>query len=157
MPVMSDQPAAPPRFVDDYLLALLARASHVISAEFHARLRGKGVAVGEWRVLATLSDGFGGREGTTVGQLADICLMQQPTMTKLLDRMVRNGLVERRAHGEDRRQVLIVSTAKGQALVKELLTLARAHEAELIARHHAPEVQAIKNLLLALIERQKGS
>ncbi|MBE9603379.1 MarR family transcriptional regulator [Acetobacteraceae bacterium H6797] len=156
MPGMPDQTRALPRFVDDYLLALLARASHVISVEFHSRLRAKGVAVGEWRVLATLSDGIGGPEGSTVGQLADICLMQQPTMTKLLDRMARDGLVERRGHSEDRRQVLVVSTAKGRALVAELLAMARQHEAELLARHPAREVQAIKDLLLSLIERHKG-
>lgn len=146
-----------PRFVDDYLLALLARASHVISAEFHARLRAHGVTVGEWRVLATLSDGIGGPEGASVGQLAEICLMQQPTMTKLLDRMERDGLVARRSHAPDRRQVRVLNTEKGAGLVQELLALARAHEAELLARHPASEVAAIKSLLLGLIARQEAS
>jgi hypothetical protein len=57
----------PARFVDDYLLYLLARASHAASAGFHARLKARGVAVSVWRVVATL---HGAPEGGTVGGLA---------------------------------------------------------------------------------------
>jgi DNA-binding MarR family transcriptional regulator len=152
--------ADPGRFVDDYLLALLARASHVVSAEFHARLRARGVPVGVWRVLATLSGapaagtGPGTGEGATVGELARVCLMQQPTMTKLLDRMGRDGLVERRPTAADRRHVLVVLAPKGKALVQDLLAAARAHEAEVLARHPESEAQAIKSLLRAVIARQ---
>lgn len=138
------------RFVDDYFLSLLARASHAVSAEFHARLRSRGVSVPVWRVLATLS----GSPGETVGALAEACLLQQPTMTKVLDRMERDGLVRRRQDEADRRLVRLVLTPRGEAMVAELLAAARAHEAELMARH--PEAQAMKDLLRALIARQPG-
>ena len=55
------------------------------------RHRRRGVGVPVWRVLASLS----GSRGETVTGLAEVCLLQQPTMTKLLDRMVRDGLVTR--------------------------------------------------------------
>ncbi|HYF08181.1 MAG TPA: MarR family transcriptional regulator [Acetobacteraceae bacterium] len=145
-----DQRTAPPspRFVDDYLLSLLARASHVVSSEFHERLRQRGVTVPVWRVLATLS---GGR-GETVSSLASACLLQQPTMTKVLDRMERDGLVRRKQDAEDRRLVRIHATPRGEATVAELLVAARQHEAEILARH--PEAERIKDLLRALIARQ---
>ncbi|MBW6398136.1 MarR family transcriptional regulator [Roseomonas sp. HJA6] len=143
---MESQNAAP-RFVDDYLLSLLARASHVISAEFHDRLRARGVSVPVWRVLATLS---GGPE--TVTMLAEACLLQQPTMTKVLDRMERDGLVTRQQDARDRRLVRVHLAPKGEAMLNDLLTAARAHEAEVVARH--PDVAAIKDLLRSLIARQ---
>src|SRR4051812_34864564 len=77
-------PPAAPRFIDDYLLFLMARASYLISAEFHDHLRRRGITVPVWRVLASLV----GSTGETVTGLASVCLLQQPTMTKLLDRMV---------------------------------------------------------------------
>jgi DNA-binding MarR family transcriptional regulator len=135
------------RFVDDYLLSLLARASHAVSAEFHERLRAHGVSVPEWRVLATLHGG----QGETVTVLAEACLLQQPTMTKVLDRMERTGLVYRLQGGADRRLVRILPTPRGEAMGAELLAAARAHEAEVLARH--PEAEAIKDLLRALIAR----
>ncbi|MFC7542899.1 hypothetical protein ACFQU2_30300 [Siccirubricoccus deserti] len=42
------------RFIDDYLLYLMARASHVVSDEFHEQLRRRRISVPVWRVLASL-------------------------------------------------------------------------------------------------------
>ena len=142
-----DMESAAPRFVDDYLLSLLARASFVVSSEFHGRLRARGVSVPVWRVLAMLS---GGPE--TVTTLAEGCLLQQPTMTKVLDRMERDGLVKRQQDARDRRLVRVHLAPKGEAMVGDLLAAARAHEAEVVARH--PDAAAIKDLLRALIARQ---
>jgi DNA-binding MarR family transcriptional regulator len=142
-----DRQTNAPRFVDDYLLSLLARASFVVSSEFHERLRARGVSVPVWRVLATLS---GGAE--TVTALAEACLLQQPTMTKVLDRMERDGLVKRAQDRRDRRLVRIHLAPRGEAMLGDLLAAARAHEAEVVARH--PDAAAIKDLLRALIARQ---
>jgi DNA-binding MarR family transcriptional regulator len=140
---------APHRFVDDYLLYLLARASHTISAEFHASLRRAGLTVPVWRVLASLS----GAEPQTVTGLADACLLQQPTMTKLLDRMVRDGLVRRLPDPRDRRVVRIELTPKGQELVKEPLEAAKRHEAQVIQRFPQLDAEAFKGLLREMIVR----
>ncbi|MBW8269136.1 MarR family winged helix-turn-helix transcriptional regulator [Caldovatus aquaticus] len=150
-PAAAAKPAR--RFVDDYLLALLARASHAVSEEFHARLRARGVGVPVWRVLATLS-GLPKGQGETVTGLARACLLQQPTMTKVLDRMERDGLVRRHPDLQDRRVVRLTLTPRGEATVAELLVAARAHEAEVLARHPPAEVEAIKALLRELIARQ---
>jgi hypothetical protein len=57
-------------FVDDYLAYLLARASHLISSEFHAVVQASGISLMEWRVMASLS----GKEALSIGELADIVL-----------------------------------------------------------------------------------
>ena len=132
-----------PRFVDGYLLYLLARASHAASAGFHARLKARGVPVPTWRVVATL---HGVPEGETVGALAAACLMQQPTMTKVLDRLEAERLVTRRREGRVTRVQL---TPRGERLAAELVPLARAHEAELLARH-ADAALELKALLRGL-------
>lgn len=137
------------RFVDDYLLYLLARASHNLSAEFHSTLRRAGVSVPVWRVLATLS----GSTPETVTGLAEACLLQQPTMTKLLDRMVRDGLVHRLPDARDRRVVRIEATERGEALVQDLLIAARQHEAQVLARFPDMDPSAFKQLLRAMMTR----
>ncbi|MBK1660704.1 MarR family winged helix-turn-helix transcriptional regulator [Paracraurococcus ruber] len=144
-------PDAPPqRFIDDYLLYLLARASHLISSEFHEQLRRRGISVPVWRVLASLV----GSPGETVTGLADVCLLQQPTMTKLLDRMVRDGLVRRMQDARDRRVVRVALTARGEAISAELVQAARQHEADVLARHPEAEAMALKDLLRGIIARQ---
>jgi DNA-binding MarR family transcriptional regulator len=140
--------ARPTRFVDDYLLALLARASHLISAEFHRFLRSRGVPVPVWRVLASL---VGSPSGEPVTSLAALCLLQQPTMTKLLDRMTLDGLVQRSQDSLDRRVVRVELTPRGADLASELIAAARRHEAEVLARHPEPPGDELKALLRAII------
>ncbi|WP_160123135.1 MarR family winged helix-turn-helix transcriptional regulator [Rhodovarius lipocyclicus] len=144
-------PVSAQRFIDDYLLYLLARASHVISTEFHGVLRRAGVQVPVWRVLATLA----GSPGETVSGLADACLLQQPTMTKLLDRMVRDNLVKRLPDPKDRRVVRIQMTSRGETVVNELLASAKKHEQEVLARHPDIDAVALKTLLRGMIGRQR--
>lgn len=138
-----------PRFINDYLLYLLARASHSVSSEFHEQLRRRGVNVPVWRVLASLV----GSAGETVTGLAETCLLQQPTMTKLLDRMVRDGLVRRTQDGRDRRVVRVLLTPKGEALSADLVQAARQHEADLLVRHPEAEALVIKTLLRSIVSR----
>lgn len=138
------------RFIDDYLLYLMARASHLISAEFHHELRKRGVTVPVWRVLASL---VGSPEGETVTGLADTCLLQQPTMTKLLDRMVRDGLVRRSQDGRDRRVVRVELTPQGEAKALELVAAAKQHEASVLARHPEATPGALKDLMRAMMTR----
>ena len=65
---MATKAAEPPRFVDDYLPALLAQASQLISSEFHEVARQHGFSVSEWRVMASLAGG----EPISIGQLAQV-------------------------------------------------------------------------------------
>lgn len=140
-------------FVEDYLLYLLARVSHALSGEFHQQLRRRGVSVPVWRVLASLS----GSRGETVTGLAEVCLLQQPTMTKLLDRMVRDGLVTRSQDTRDRRVVRVVLTEKGEALGVELTAAAHQHEAAVLARFPEIERLNLKGLLRSVLARETNS
>ena len=81
----------PRTFIDDYLAYLLARASHLISAEFHVVVRRTRLPVLQWRVLATLADG----QALSIGEVADIVLIPQSTLTRVAERMVAAGLLHR--------------------------------------------------------------
>lgn len=106
------QAAAPPRFIDDYLAYLLAQASRRVSGQFHGEVQMGGLSVTEWRVLAGLS----GVPHESVGALSEITLTKQPTLSKIIQRMERQGLVRRSDTPVDRRQTLVALTPKGQAL-----------------------------------------
>lgn len=140
-----------PDFVEDYLLYLLARASAGASAQFHAVVKAKGISVLEWRVLGQLASG-----PATVSMLAERALSQQPTLTKVLDRMTDDGLITRFEDSTDRRRVFASLTPKGRALAAELIPLAREHEARVLAGYAPREAQALKRALKTLIARTAG-
>lgn len=136
------------RYVDDFLSSLLVRASHAISVDFQKEIEKQRLAPTEWRVLATLSDG----DGLTIGQLADIVIAKQPTVTKIIDRMSDAGLVERQTGQVDKRQTTIYTTLQGKELVKELLRKAKQAEASALKRFPEEEVEVLKRTLRRMIE-----
>lgn len=141
-------PAAPSSgFVRNYLPYLLARASVIASGEFHATLKTWNLSVPEWRVLACLSDA----DGVSIGELAAMALMKLPRLTKVLDRMEAEGLVEQRDNAADHRRTPVHLTAKGRKLVKPVLRAAQAHETDLLKRFSDEERATIKYALDLLI------
>lgn len=140
---------APARFVDGYLSYLLARASHEVSREFHHELKPYGLTVLEWRVLATLE----GSDGCSLGEVAEAVLFKQPTVTKLIDRMERDGWVRRLRGTGDRRRVRVVMTDRGHKVVGELLAKAKKHEAACLGSYAEGEIENLKRILRDLLRR----
>lgn len=138
-------------FVDDYLAYLLARASHLISSEFHAVVEANGLSLMEWRVMASLS----GKEALSVGELADIVLAKQPTVTKLVGRMAETGWVQRVDAPHDKRQSLVSLTALGQRKIRPLLAQARQHEAQVMADIGLDQVDQLKKVLERMITTRR--
>lgn len=140
-------------FVDDYLPALLAQASHLISSEFHRIVTSRGFTVSEWRVLASLADG----EPMSIGRLVEITVMKQPTVTRVLDRMEDKGLVERIANSGDRRITLVRITSLGKKTVGKLIALAREHEHRVLEPFGLARAAELKATLRRMIELHEGN
>jgi DNA-binding MarR family transcriptional regulator len=138
-------------FVDDYLPALLAQATHLIQGEFHRVVRAKGFTVSEWRVLATLASS----EPMSIGQLAEITVTKQPTLTRVLDRMESKGHVQRIPHEEDRRVVLVGITPAGSKLATGLIQLARDHEHRVLEPFGLKRAADLKSTLKQMIDLHK--
>jgi DNA-binding MarR family transcriptional regulator len=141
-------PAETHRFVDDYLPALLAQASQLISSEFHQVARKHGFSVSEWRVMASLAGGV----PISIGQLAQITVTKQPTVTRLLDRMEAREQVERLPHESDRRVTLVRITRKGAKAVEHLMELAREHEMRVLEPFGLQRAEELKSTLRHIIE-----
>ena len=139
-------------FIDGYLAYLLARASQLISAEFHGVVRRSRLPVLQWRVLATLADG----QAPSVGEVATIVLVPQSTLTRVAERMVQAGLLLRADDAQDRRITRIRLSAKGLKLAGRLVQQARAHEAAVVATLGETDARTLKRLLRTLIERHAG-
>jgi DNA-binding MarR family transcriptional regulator len=136
------------RFVDNYLAALLGQASHLISSEFHQVALQNGVSVSEWRVLATLS----GNAPMSNGRLAQISVMKQSTVTRILDRMQADGWVQREPGQSDRRVTLVRITPAGQKKVSHLIELAQEHERRVLEPFGLERAEALKATLRSIID-----
>ena len=134
--------------ITEHLAYLLAQANRQINRQLEERLGKEGVPVEQWRILKVLSDG----NGRSMGELADAVLLNHPTLTKMIDRMVSDALVYRVQDPTDRRKVLMFSSDRGQALCQRLNSLAVSQEAHIVENYGDKSTSELKRLLESLID-----
>jgi DNA-binding MarR family transcriptional regulator len=137
------------RPINEYLAYLLAQADRQINRQLDGEFRAEGVPVEQWRILKLLAE----KNGRSMGDLAQAALLNHPTLTKTIDRMVSLALVYRRADKADGRKVLIFLSERGRAVNQRLNRLANLHQAELIESYGNREAEELKRLIEGLIER----
>jgi len=96
--------------IESHLAYSLSAAHKSVNQSLANRAKVHGIQIEAWRVLEALD----ADEKLTMGNLATIVLMNPSALSKLVDRMVSDGLVHRKIAQEDQRQVHLHLTALGQ-------------------------------------------
>ncbi|MEM7117344.1 MAG: MarR family transcriptional regulator [Chloroflexota bacterium] len=106
----------------------LRRAARVVSHLYDDILKPTGLKTTQCMVLATI-----GRSGkSTVTELADAMTMDQTSMTRALNVLHKQGLVERIFDEADRRRRLITLTAKGEEILELAMELRAQAQTKMI-------------------------
>ena len=132
--------------ISRFLFYDLAAAHRKLHVSLNNRLKELDVQVETWRVLETLSSD----EGLTMGELAEIVLMNPPTLTKLVDRMVANGLVHRQLAPEDHRRVHLVLTNVGLELIGKVRRHVEAQHEDILERLGEENARIVQEALRTL-------
>jgi MarR family transcriptional regulator for hemolysin len=93
------------------------------------RARQHGMTRAQWAVLFRLDRS----EGLKQSELAEILDLQPITLTRLLDRLAGNGLIERRADPNDRRANRLFLTPAARPLLERVTRLGEAMMEEVLA------------------------
>ena len=102
--------SATPTPFDSYISYALAAAHRKVTQSLNASLKEHGVQIEAWRVMEALD----GDAQLTMGELAKLALVNPPALSKLVDRMVSDGLVHRQVARQDHRQVNLLLTDLGR-------------------------------------------
>lgn len=112
-----------PTFVHRNLPRLLLQARESVMAHTRPSLREHGLSDQQWRVLRVL-----GEHGTVeTGRVAREAFILGPSLTGVLARMERDGLVQRERDPADQRRSVVEATAKGLKLVEKLSLTIEEH------------------------------
>jgi DNA-binding MarR family transcriptional regulator len=102
----------------------ILRAARAIEAEVRDRLRvAFGVTLPQFDVMAALERK---PDGMTMTELSRFLMVSNGNVTGIIDRLVAEKLVTRRAPADDRRAIIVRLTPRG---LKEFTAMARAHQA----------------------------
>jgi MarR family transcriptional regulator for hemolysin len=107
-----------------------------------------GMTRAKWAVLARL-DRFEGLKQTELAEMLDL---QPITLTRLLDGLADNGLIERRPDPDDRRAKRLYLTPAARPLLERLTDLGEDLMATALAGLNAAEVEAVLGNLTTVKE-----
>lgn len=143
--------AAETSALEDHLGYWLRFVSNHVSHAFQTKVEALGVTVAEWVALRELFDAG----EVPPSELAERLGMSRGAISKLVDRLIAKGLVERGEESSDRRFRSARITVPGRKLVPRLARLADANDAEFFG-HLDPESRRQLSETLREIVRRHG-
>ncbi len=130
---------------------LLLQAREAVMNHYRPNLRAHDLSDQQWRVLRVL-----GELGTVeTGRVAREAYILGPSLTGVLARMERDGLVQRARDPQDQRRTVVQATAKGLKLVETLSQSIEAHYQRLergLGKDKLGQLYALLDELIALEE-----
>jgi homoprotocatechuate degradation regulator HpaR len=143
--------ALPAPFVHRNLPRLLLQAREAVMAHTRPSLRERGLSDQQWRVLRAL-----GEHGSIeTGRVAREAYILGPSLTGVLARMERDGLIRRKRDLGDQRRTVVQATSKGLKLIEKLSLTIEAHYASMEKKLGKRRLLALYGLLDELIELEQ--
>jgi MarR family transcriptional regulator, organic hydroperoxide resistance regulator len=127
---------------------LVTRAGTRMGNAFSKALKPYGLSLSEWRVCASL----GHRPQQTLSELVMHASVDMSALSRIVDRLVQQGLVRRAKSEEDGRAVSLSLTPEGAALAREIAPLAKHYEKVALTRFTPQEVEILRRLLIQLYD-----
>ena len=128
---------------------LLRMVSNAVSQEFARKVAGEGVTMSEWVMLRSLLDD----QVTAPSALARKMGMTKGAISKLADRLLDKGLIERTENPSDKRAHGLSLSSLGAQKVPVLAALADANDAAFFTALDAEEHERLRDLLDRLIQQ----
>jgi DNA-binding MarR family transcriptional regulator len=138
------------RHIRDVRLGFLMHdVSRMRRRAFDEYMKPLGITRAQWWIIAHLSR----RDGMVQTELASMLDVGKPSLSAVIDRLEKSGLIERRPHPSDRRAKSIFMTQKARKLLTQMQAAERKYN-ELILCDLS---EADRDQLLMLLERVKNT
>lgn len=134
-------------FVHRNLPRLLLEAREAVMAHTRPSLREHGLSDQQWRVLRVLGEHAGEPEGIETGRVAREAYLLGPSLTGVLTRMERDGLIERQRCAHDARRTVVRATAAGLSKTQSLSQTIEAHYVWMEQHLGKAQLSVLYNLL----------
>ena len=150
--------SAPPThaFTHRNLPRLLLQAREAVMQHTRPSLREHGLSDQQWRVLRVLGEHARDPAGIETGRIAREAFLLGPSLTGVLARMERDGLIARERCSQDARRTVVRATPAGLKLVRKLSATIEAHYQWLEQRLTKARLAELYDLLDEVIALEGG-
>lgn len=115
-------------------------------------LREHGLSDQQWRVLRVLGEHAQEAEGVETGRVAREAFLLGPSLTGVLTRMARDGLIERSRCPQDARRTVVRATSLGLSKVAKLSETIESHYVWMESELGKQKLAQLYQLLDAVIQ-----
>jgi MarR family transcriptional regulator, organic hydroperoxide resistance regulator len=139
--------------LDDYFPYLINRVGMALVASFGADALGPDrLSIAMWRALVALSDNGGQR----LVDLSTMTSIDVSTLSRMVTRLARLGLVTRTRSRKSDREIVVTLTPKGRTKLTRLIPIALRFEEAAIARISSADLAVVKRALRQMHENMAG-
>lgn len=145
-----EKDAGPPSQMnmDRFIPYLLNRIVNRLNLDLLEALRPLKITPARWRVLAVLM----AEDGRSMTELAVYCVMEQSTLTRVVDQMERDGLALRRSRADDNRVIEVFITARGRKAFQIVYPVAVDQANQALKGFSAAEFELFVSLLHRMLD-----
>jgi MarR family transcriptional regulator, organic hydroperoxide resistance regulator len=131
------------RWIDDFVPYQLYRATTKLNAKLMGKLKSNKINPSQWRVLSILK-----AYGTlNMGQLVELTLMEQPTVSRVVAQLEQDGRIERRWAAADLRVAELTLTRSGAEAFEAIIPTALRHKQLALNGFSADDIATLTGLL----------
>ncbi len=137
--------------VEDRLIFLISKVYQKLIIHLQKSFSESGIEVTPIQVMLLFF--LQQNNGLSLTQISQGLMLENPTVTGLIDRLEKSGYVKRSDHPKDRRVYLVHLTEKGNKVAKKALPVVKKLNEQIKAGYSKGEIEGFKKVLIGAFNR----
>ena len=137
--------------VEDRLIYLISKVCQKLITNLQNAFSEGGVEVTPIQVMLLFF--LQKNDGSSLTQISQGLMLENPTVTGLIDRLEKSGYVKRSDHPDDRRVYLIYLTEKGNKVANKALPIIKKLNEEIKKGYSKEEIEGFKKVLVGAFNK----
>jgi DNA-binding MarR family transcriptional regulator len=137
--------------VEDRLIFLISKVCQKLITHLQKSLSESGVEVTPIQVMLLFF--LQRKNGLNLTQISQGLMLENPTVTGLIDRLEKSGYVKRSDHPSDRRVYLVRLTERGKKVAKRALPIVKKLNEQIKEGYSKGEIEDFKKVLIGAFNK----
>jgi len=137
--------------LEDRLIFLISKVCQKLVINLQKAFSKSGIAVTPIQVMLLFF--LQKKDGSSLTQISQGLMLENPTVTGLIDRLEKLGYVKRSDHPNDRRVYMVYLTEKGSKVAKKALPIVKRLNEQIKEGYSEEEIDNFKKVLLGAFNK----
>ena len=137
--------------VEDRFMFLISKVYQKLITDLQKSFSGSGVEVTPIQVMLLFF--LQQNDGLSLTQISQGLMLENPTVTGLIDRLEKSGYVKRSDHPNDRRVYLVHLTEEGNKVAKKALPIVKKLNDKIKEGYSKGEIEDFKKVLMGAFNK----